>query len=179
MKFLLLLGKYSNVLQSSLQVFLSSLLGLLCMVETGMRPKHEAGANLWMVGLAWMSVTMTGVPVGLNQWGCSWKGSEFQWDSAFWRDQSSQSSWGCATWQSATMRTGSIYVRRYLRSVSVTWSSAWDSNPESPDQVDLQISPQVSDYKQDCSKLRSVELSGRPHYCYGCATSSRTLQSTA
>ena len=41
------------------------------------------------------------------------------------------------------MRTGSIYVRRYLRSVSVTWSSAWDSNPESPDQVDLQISPQV------------------------------------
>ena len=35
------------------------------------------------------------------------------------------------------MRTGSINVRRYLRSVSVTWSSAWDSNPESPDQADL------------------------------------------
>ena len=140
---------------------------------TGMRPKHEAGANLWMVGLAWMSVTMTGVHVGLNQWGCSWKGSEFQWDSAFWRDQSSQSSWGCATWQSATMRLEAsmwddIYAPSPLHGVlpGIRTQNLLIK-------LIYRYFPQVRDCKQVYSKLQFIELSGRPHYRYGCATSAR------
>ena len=61
------------------------------------------------------------------------------------------------------------YERQYLRAVIVTWSSAWDSNPESPD---LETTPSHTTILQESNlpKHQSAKLFGRPHYCYGCAT---------
>ena len=140
---------------------------------TGMRPKHEAGANLWMVGLAWMSVTMTGVPVGLNQWGCSWKGSEFQWDSAFEgirahnpvgaAQRDNQPPWGleASMWDDIYAPSPLHGVLPGIRTQNLLIKLIY------------RYFPQVRDCKQVYSKLQFIELSGRPHYRYGCATSAR------
>ena len=67
------------------------------------------------------------------------------------------------------------YERQYLRAVIVTWSSAWDSNPESPD---LETIPSLTPILQELNlpKHQSAKLFGRPHYCYGCATRAKAKQ---
>ena len=67
------------------------------------------------------------------------------------------------------------YKRQYLRAVIVTWSSAWDSNPESPD---LATTPSLTPILPELNlpKHQSAKLFGRPHYCYGCATRAKAKQ---
>ena len=94
-----------------------------------MQPKHEAGVHVWVSSLDTSAVIMTGVKVWV------WRGSGPEiWETrAHNLVQPDPIQACCAMWQSASKWTKRNNGRRNLRSVSVTWSSAWDSNPESPD----------------------------------------------